>query len=153
MACVGCRCGRSGPTGTVAAATVDSAVARLLLDAVTPQQLQLALAAADEVAQRHTRAHRAAELALDRARYDADRAERAHGLVEPENRLVARTLEARWEQALVGLADAQAALAIARQSRPPLPERAALQALAADLPALWHDPATSPTTANACCAP
>ena len=129
---------------TVAAATVDTAVARLLLDAVTPQQLELALAAADEVAQRHTRAHRAAELALDRARYDAERAERAHSLVEPENRLVARTLEARWEHALTALADAEAALATARASRPPLPERAALVALAADLPGLWHDPATSP---------
>jgi len=129
---------------TVAAPTVDTTVARLLLDAVTPQQLQLALAAADEVTQRHTRAHRAAELALDRARYDADRAERTFSLVEPENRLVARTLEARWEQALAALADAEAALATARAARPPLPERAALQALAADLPGLWHDPATSP---------
>jgi DNA invertase Pin-like site-specific DNA recombinase len=128
----------------VAAPTVDDAVAALLLKAVTPAQLALALAAADEVAQRHTRSHRAAELAVERARYDADRAERAYGLVEPENRLVARTLEARWETALAALADAEAALATARQARPPLPDRAGLEALAGDLPTLWQDPATSP---------
>jgi hypothetical protein len=129
---------------TVVAATVDQAVAALLLEAVTPGQIELALAAADEVAARHTRTHRAAELQAERARYHADRAERAFSLVEPENRLVARSLEARWEQALAALAEAEHALATARQARPPLPDRAALHALAADLPALWDHPATSP---------
>ena len=47
----------------VATATLDDAVAELLLKTVTPQQIQLALAAADEVTDRHTRSHRAAELA------------------------------------------------------------------------------------------
>jgi hypothetical protein len=77
------------------AATVDDAVAGVLLDAFTPEQVALALSAADEVAGRHQRVSRAAELAVERARYEADRAERAFSQVEPENRLVARTLEAR----------------------------------------------------------
>src|SRR6266545_7149874 len=113
----------------VPAATVDQAVGRLLLEAVTPQQLQLALAAADEVATRHTRTHRAAELAVERARYEADRAERAFSLVEPDNRLVARTLESRWEAKLAALAEAEAALQTARQAKPPLPDRDQLLAL------------------------
>jgi DNA invertase Pin-like site-specific DNA recombinase len=128
---------------SVAAATVDDAVAAALLDALTPEQVALALAAADEVAGRHQRVSRAAELAVERARYDADRAERAFHAVEPENRLVARSLEARWEARLAALAEAEQALEGARDALPPLPGRADLEQLAADLPALWHAPATS----------
>ena len=65
------------PAGRCAAATVDDAVAGALLDALTPEQVALALAAAGEVTGRHQRVSRAAELAVERARYDADRAERA----------------------------------------------------------------------------
>jgi DNA invertase Pin-like site-specific DNA recombinase len=127
----------------VPVATVDQAVSQLLLAAVKPEQISLALAAAGEVATRHTRAHRAAELAAERARYDADRAERAFGLVEPENRLVARALEARWEARLAALTEAEAALATARAAKPPLAEAGSLLALAADLPRLWNAPQTS----------
>ena len=77
------------------------------------------------------------------ARYDADRAERAFLACEPENRLVARTLEARWEARLTDLADAEAALAAQRSARPELPAPDQLAATVADLPALWSDPATS----------
>ena len=128
---------------SVAAATVDDAVARVLLDALTPEQVALALSAADEVAGRHQRASRAAELAVERARYDADRAERAFCACEPENRLVARSLEARWEARLAALAEAGQALEAATESLPPLPGRAELEKLAANLPGLWHAPATS----------
>jgi DNA invertase Pin-like site-specific DNA recombinase len=127
---------------SVAAATVDDAVAGVLLDALTAEQVALALAAADEVTSRHQRVGRAAELAVDRARYDADRAERAFTAVEPENRMVARTLETRWEARLAELADAEQALEAATEALPPLPGRAELEELAADLPGLWHDPAT-----------
>ncbi len=128
---------------SVAAATVDDAVARMLLDALTPEQVALALSAADEVAGRRQRVSRAAELAVERARYEAGRAERAFCQVEPENRLVARSLEARWEDRLAALAEAGQALEAARDAQPPLPGRAELEKLAADLPALWHAPATS----------
>ena len=128
---------------SVAAATVDDAVARVLLDALTPEQIALALAAADEVAGRHQRGSRAAELAAERARYEADRAERAFCAVEPENRLVARSLEARREARFAALAEAEQALEAATDALPPLPSQADLEKLAADLPALWHAAATS----------
>jgi excisionase family DNA binding protein len=128
---------------SVAAATVDDAVAGVVLDALAPEQVALALSAADEVAGRHQRISRAAELAVERARYDADRAERAFCACEPENRLVARSLEARWEARLAALAEAEQALEAARDSLTPLPGRAELEKLAADLPALRHAPATS----------
>src|SRR6266550_1093996 len=128
---------------TVAAACVDEAVAGALLAALTPEQVALALSAAGEVAGRHQRVSRAAGLAVERARYEADRAERAFHQVEPENRLVARSLEARWEAKLTALAEAEQALAAAQDALPPLPSHAELEKLAADLPALWHAPATS----------
>ena len=128
---------------TVVAACVDDAVAGALLDALTPGQIALALSAADEVAGRRQRVSRAAELAVERARYEADRAERAFCQVEPENRLVARSLEARWEARLAALAEAGQALEAAQDTLPPLPGRDDLEKLAADLPALWNAPTTS----------
>src|SRR6266567_199942 len=128
---------------SVTAACVDAAVAGALLNALTPGQVALALSAAGEVAGRHQRASRAAELAVERARYDADRAERAFCAVEPENRLVARSLEARWEARLAALTEAEQALEAAQDTLPPLPSRNDLEKLAADLPALWNAPTTS----------
>ena len=129
--------------GSVRADTIDQAVAPALLAAVEPAQVALALAAAEEVTARRQRSVRAAELAVERARYDADRAERAFLACEPENRLVARTLEARWETRLTGLADAEAALATQRSAQPELPSPDHLAVTIADLPALWSAPTTS----------
>jgi len=129
--------------GSVRADTVDQAVTAALLAAVEPAQVTLALAAAEEVTARRHRSVRAAELAVERARYDAERAERAFLACEPENRLVARSLEARWETRLADLAEAEAALATQRSARPELPSPDQLAATVADLPALWSAPATS----------
>jgi hypothetical protein len=130
---------------SIAASTVDSTVAERLLEALNPNEIALALAAAaaDEVADRHQRVGRAAELAVDRARYEADRAERAFHAVEPENRLVARTLETRWETKLAALAEAEQAPEAARHTLPPLPARSELEKLAADLSGLWRASTTS----------
>jgi DNA invertase Pin-like site-specific DNA recombinase len=138
---------------SIAASTVDEAVTELLLNALNPNEIALALAAADEVADRHRRIGRAAELAVERARYEADRAERAFHAVEPDNRLVARSLESRWEAKLAALAQAEQALAAARDTLPPLPERAELEKLATDLPGSGMRPPPATRTANGCCAP
>ncbi len=143
-----CTHARSDHTNTpgcrsIMAAIVDVTVAQRLLVAVTPTEIAVALAAADEVVDRRARSTRALELRLERARYDAARAERAFHHCEPENRLVARGLEQRWEEALKALAEAEAALASAQRAVAPLPPRAALEALATDLPRLWAAPTTS----------
>ena len=127
---------------SIAASTIDNAVAEKLLAVLNPAEVALALAAADQVTDQHQRVSRAAELAVERARYEADRAERAFHAVEPENRLVARNLESRWETKLAALAEAEHALTAACDTLPPLPSRAELEKLAADLPALWHAPTT-----------
>jgi hypothetical protein len=129
---------------SITAATVDETVAEALLAALNPEEVALALAAADEVADRRARRSRAAELAVERARYDAERAERAFHACEPENRLVARNLETRWEQRLAALADAEKALANIQAATPPLPSRAELEAITGNMAALWHAPTTSP---------
>ena len=129
--------------GSVRADTIDVVVTDALLAAVEPDQLALALAAADEVTARRRRSVRAAELALERAGYTAQRAERAFLACEPENRLVARSLETRWETALAELAQASAALAAQSQAQPELPSPEQLAATVADLPVLWAAETTS----------
>jgi hypothetical protein len=103
----------------------------------------LAFAAADQVQQRRSSTTRAAELAVERARYEADRAERAFHATEPENRLVTRSLETRWENRLTTLAETEAALQTARHALPPAPDRATLQTLVTDMPRLWNADTTS----------
>jgi DNA invertase Pin-like site-specific DNA recombinase len=126
----------------VMAAPVDRAVAERLLAAVAPEQIALALAAADEVADRRGRTSRALQLRAERCRYQAARAERAFHQCDPDNRLVARSLERRWEEKLRELAEAEQGRA-AQAAEPELPGREQLEALARDLPALWGAPATS----------
>jgi len=143
-----CTHARSDHTNTpgcrsIIAAVVDAAVAQRLLAAVTPTEIVVALAAADEVVDRRARSTRALDLRLERARYDAARAERAFHHCEPENRLVARSLEHRWEEALKALTEAEVELASAHTAAAPLPPRHELEALATDLPRLWAAPTTS----------
>ena len=134
------------PTSTcrsIDAACVDAIVVDRLLSALTPAEITWILAVADEITSRVQRRLHAAELVVEHARYQADRAERAFGAVEPENRLVARTLETQWEARLNQLADAEAALADVRAQLPVLPDSAALEHLAGDVHALWSAPTTT----------
>jgi DNA invertase Pin-like site-specific DNA recombinase len=134
---------RTSSCRSVQAGPVDAAVAGLLLGAISGDELALALAATDEVTARRARSTRAGELAVERARYQAERAERALLAVEPENRLVARTFENRLEARLGELAEAEAALATQRASLVPLPPRAEVEAAVANLGQLWAAPSTS----------
>ena len=121
---------------------IEEAVAERLLAAVEPEQIALALKAADTVAERRGRSSRAVELRAERARYDAARAERAFHKCDPDNRLVARNLEKRWEEKLRELAEAEAELAL-KAAEPSPPARSEIEALARDLPTLWAAPSTS----------
>ena len=128
---------------SVRSSTVDDAVTAAVLAAVSPQQLALTLAAAGEVTQRRAQSLRSVELSVDRARYAADRAERSFAACEPENRLVARSLESRWEARLVELADAEAALASARHAQKPLPDKEELAKAVGDVPRLFTAASTA----------
>jgi hypothetical protein len=126
----------------VKATVVDELIARRLLQALAPEEIALALAAADEHQDRRARSDRALELRVERARYEAIRAERAFHACEPDNRLVARSLENRWEEKLSELKDAEAELAehVVPSSEP---SREQIEALARDLPKLWAADSTA----------
>jgi hypothetical protein len=67
----------------------------------------------------HTQRLHAFELAVERARYEADRARRQFEALEPENRLVARTLEAAWESALSEMRRAEGSSPLPEPGVPP----------------------------------
>jgi hypothetical protein len=85
---------------------------------------------------------------LERAQQDVDRASRQYHAVEPEHRLVARSLERQWEEALAAQRTLTEDYQRFRATRPTelsAAERAQITALAQDLPALWQSPRTSVT--------
>jgi len=130
---------------TICGAGVDAAVADLVLEQLTPLALETALQVAAELARRAADADRIRATGVERAQYAADAARRRYLAVDPANRLVADALEADWNHKLRELADAQDDYERAqRAGNAPLTDdqQARIRALAADLPALWHDPAT-----------
>jgi DNA invertase Pin-like site-specific DNA recombinase len=131
----------------VRALAVDAAVEALVLAALAPDRLAVALAAVEELAAEDRALGRQWQLRVERARYEAQRAERQYQACEPENRLVARTLEQQWEQALRRVEQVeQEAAAWRRQQAPGLDAagRDAILALGEDLPALWRASTTTP---------
>ncbi|HEU5423355.1 MAG TPA: recombinase family protein, partial [Nitrolancea sp.] len=125
---------------------LDQTVAAAFLAAVQPAALETLLTAlAAHEAERQAVARHWAQR-LERARYEAARAQRQYDACEPENRLVARTLEARWEEALAAMAQVEQEYAAAERSAlAPLTaaEQAAARALASDLPAVWQAATTT----------
>jgi hypothetical protein len=106
----------------------------------------VSLQAIEDVQKERARLDRHWRQQIERARYEAQRAERQYQAVEPENRLVARTLEARWEEALQELRHFEEDYDRFSQEQPlqlTEAEQARVRALASDLPALWHAPATT----------
>ena len=119
---------------------VDRAVTAAFFQVIEPAQVEVALALAADLERDRAVVERQWELRLERARYEAERAFRQYDLCEPENRLVARELEGRWNQQLRQVADLEAEYR-REQERGLAPltddERAALRQLAEDVPALW----------------
>ena len=132
------------PCQSMCGSGIDAAVAALVLDSLTPLAIQTALAVSTELADRAADADRIRATAVERARHAADAARRRYLAVDPANRLVADTLEADWNHKLRELADAQDDYDRARQAGAVLTQeqQTRIRALAADLPALWSDPAT-----------
>ena len=96
---------------SVGGVQIDQAVSRALLEAVQPAAIDAALAAAEQLEADGDAALAQWRREVERKRYRAQRAERRYRAVDPDNRLVARGLEAEWEQCLRDLAQAEAELA------------------------------------------
>jgi hypothetical protein len=119
----------------------------LFLEAIQPAQLEVSLATLEEIESRTRQVDRQWELRQERARYEADLARRRFLAVDPENRLVARTLEKDWNEKLATAEELERerAVATAAAALPLSPdERRRILDLAEDLPALWHAPTTTP---------
>jgi DNA invertase Pin-like site-specific DNA recombinase len=127
-------------------AAIDAAVTATFLAALEPAALQACLQAAEHAEQDRDAALAQWRRQAEAARFAASRAERRYQAVDPENRLVARGLEAAWEKALTELAAAQAELARREATRPATltsGERAAILALGDNLQSVWDAPATT----------
>jgi DNA invertase Pin-like site-specific DNA recombinase len=131
---------------TVAARAIDEAVERVFLETMQSSELDLSLEVVRQVEAQSRDVDRQWQMQLERARYVARQAERRYQSVDPENRLVARTLETAWESSLRDLAELEREYEEARRrQRIELTDRdrKAILALAKDLPKVWRAPTTS----------
>ena len=126
---------------------LDEAVAACFLEAVQPAKLDILLTALDWVEEERQSRERHWQQRLERARYQARLAQRQYDVVDPENRLVARVLEKRWNETLLELQQLEQDYTLAqRHELAPLnkDEQQAVRQLAHDLPALWQAETTTP---------
>jgi hypothetical protein len=124
---------------------VDESLSRLVLDAMQPATLEVALAVQHELEQRLEEADRLRRQRVERARYEADLAQHRFMQVDPKNRLVADALEADWNDRLRALSAAQEQYEQQSQADRALfdeQSREKIRALATDFPRLWNNPHT-----------
>lgn len=134
------------PCQSLAGEPLEQLVREQVLQVVAPASLELSRRAADECERERADLDRQWRLRVERAAQDADRAARQYNAVEPENRLVARTLETAWEKALLAERTLQEEYRRFQQTQPfrlSEAERAQIETLAHDLPAIWQEPQRS----------
>jgi DNA invertase Pin-like site-specific DNA recombinase len=123
---------------------VDTAVANEVLRAIEGNAIAAACEAAEQLQRQRQELRKAIELELEEARYEAGLAARRYQAVDPDKRLVARELEARWNEALQKIQDLENKLnEFDRNTQSaPLPDKSLLLSLAQDLPSVWNAPST-----------
>src|SRR5262249_14806608 len=125
----------------MSASPIDDAVSQLALAALKPAALEMSMRVSEEIERERAKADALWRKRLERARFEVDRAERQYHAVEPENRLVARSLERAWEEKLQA---ERSMLEEHRRREEQQPryltavERETIRSLAADLPMLWN---------------
>ena len=138
--------GTGGRCQHIAGPALDDYVTGQVLDAVAPAALEVSMAAAAHAENERAALDKLWRQRVERARYAADRARRQYQLAEPENRLVARQLEADWEAALAEAGRLEADYQRFAEQTPAVlapAERDAIRSLAADLPRVWNAPTTT----------
>jgi DNA invertase Pin-like site-specific DNA recombinase len=124
---------------------IDEAIGKLLMETVSPRTLELALHVQKELESRAGEAERLRQHEIERARYQSELARRRYMRVDPDNRMVADSLEAEWNQSLRALAEAKDRYEKQRQADQACltdEQRAGIIGLAKDFPRLWNDPRT-----------
>jgi DNA invertase Pin-like site-specific DNA recombinase/DNA-binding transcriptional MerR regulator len=125
---------------------IDEAISNCFLAAVEPAQLEMMLAALDQLEEERQTLERHWQQKLERAQYRVALAQRQYDAVDPDHRLVARVLEKRWNDALTQLKELEKAYASAQQQQlAPLTqvEKQAVQQLATDFPTVWQAETTT----------
>ena len=125
---------------------LDDLIAGLVLDVLRPSAIEVSLQLAEDVELERLQHHRQWALRLEQAHYEVERAERQYNAVEPENRLVARTLEQRWEAALAAearLREEHARFLAREPAQLSDVDRESIRRLADDIPSLWRSETTS----------
>lgn len=134
-ACYGLRCRE-----------LDELITQQVFKALQPAALELSMKAVEDAKKERMRLDQHWQQQLQRGRYDVDLAERRYQAVDPANRLVASSLEKRWEESLHRQRQLQEDYERFLRASPPqltAAERATIEALATNIPALWHAAATS----------
>ncbi len=136
---------RNGDSGrrscmTVGGKRIDALIGDTFLEAVSASGIEAAAEAFRQQQQKDQEAHRTLQLDVDRCNYEASLAERRYWKVDPDNRLVADTLERDWNRALEALAAARDALEQAQRDSPEPPPLTRLNALGMRLSRLWESP-------------
>jgi hypothetical protein len=125
---------------------IDQAVATCWLEAVQPAHLAVSLSTLDQLEARAKQLDRQWHLRLERAQYEADLARRRYTAVDPDNRLVARSLERDWNEKLSAVEQLQREYAVVPKPTALLitpQDRERILALAQNVPAVWHASTTS----------
>lgn len=138
--------GRAKHCMRIGGVKIDDAVATIFLEAITPAAMEAVILAEKNVEADHDAALAQYQLQIERLQYETERAERRYRAVEPENRLVARTLETQWERCLNQLNDAKRELDRRHQQRPKRltsEQRSHIRSLSEDLSIVWYAPTTN----------
>jgi DNA invertase Pin-like site-specific DNA recombinase len=138
--------GTGGPCQHIAGPALDAYVTGQVLAAVAPAALEVSMAAAAQAEAERDSLDRLWRQRIERARYATGRARRQYQLAEPENRLVVRQLEKEWEAALAEASRLETDYQRFTEQQPKTlttAERAAIAALASDLPRVWNAPTTT----------
>jgi len=125
---------------------IDEAFAERLAGVITPLRIELALAALTTLEERDRAISAQWRMRIERAKYESDLAERRYDAVDPNNRLIAATLEQRWNEALQRLRDLEAELATFEQQimrTVTAEQKQQILQLVTDFPRLWGAPTTT----------
>jgi len=125
---------------TIGGLAIEQGVTNAFLEAVTPAAVEATMLSVQQLQANRDAALSQWRLEVERARYEAEKAERRYRTVEPTNRLVARGLETEWENRLRDLSSAEAELRRREQHRTNTlgPEQLQrIQTLGSDLRQVW----------------
>jgi len=130
---------------TVQCQPLDHAIEQRVLEVISSEQVELAISALEIVSSRHEQVDAQWKMRLQRAEYEASLAQRRYEQVDPNNRLVAGTLEQHWNDALIELQDVQDQIDRLKQQSPSLTsqQRDEVFELVQDIPKLWRNTATA----------